>query len=65
VELQAAIAALDDRRRAVISQHYFERRNLNSVAEDLDVSPQRASQLHLTALEQLQSRIAAFTPASA
>jgi RNA polymerase sigma factor for flagellar operon FliA len=65
VELQGAIAGLDERRRTVISQHYFERRNLNSVAQDLDVSPQRASQLHLTALEQLQARIAAFTSASA
>ena len=64
-ELRWAIASLDDRRRAVISQHYFERRNLNSVAQDLDVSPQRVSQLHLTALEQLQTRIAAFTSASA
>jgi len=65
VELQGAIAALDDRRQAVISQHYFEDRSLRDVAEDLEVSPQRASQLHLTALEQLQTRLAAFTSASA
>lgn len=54
VELQGAIASLDDRRRAVISQHYFEHRSLHSIAEELDVSAQRASQLHRTALARLR-----------
>jgi len=59
VELHGAIASLDGRRRAVIAQHYFEERSLYGIAADLEVSPQRTSQLHLSALGRLQKRLAA------
>jgi RNA polymerase sigma factor for flagellar operon FliA len=57
-ELAAALASLDARRRRVIAEHYFEGRSLQSVAIELEVSPQRISQLHRSALDTLQTRLA-------
>lgn len=57
VALRGAIASLDEPRQAVIAEHYFEGRSLRGVAEQLAVSPQRASQLHLSALGMLRVRL--------
>ena len=57
-ELETAIATLDERRRAVITQHYFEDRPLRGIATGLDVTPQRVSQMHLSALARLHDRLA-------
>jgi len=57
-EIRAAIGKLDKRRRAVLEAHYFEERPLHDVAGDFKVSDQRASQLHLSALEQMRKHLA-------
>jgi RNA polymerase sigma factor for flagellar operon FliA len=56
--LHDALGKLDGRRRSVIESHYFDERPLSEVAQDYQVSSQRASQLHLTALAQLREHLA-------
>jgi len=58
IYFHAAIGKLDARRRAVLEAHYFEERPLHDVARDFKVSSQRASQLHLSGLEQMRKHLA-------
>jgi RNA polymerase sigma factor (sigma-70 family) len=55
--MREAIGSLERRRQAVINSHYFGERSLHDVAGVMNVSPQRVSQLHLTALDTLQAAL--------
>ncbi|HZV76859.1 MAG TPA: sigma-70 family RNA polymerase sigma factor [Candidatus Babeliales bacterium] len=52
--LAAAIAALPRRLREVLLMHYFYETSLRTVGKRLAISPQRASQLHTSALAKLK-----------
>ena len=56
-ELRQAIISLDDRRRTVIEKHYFGDETLDALAKTLGVSPQRISQIHLSAIKTLQQNL--------
>ena len=52
--LAAKIAELPRRQRQVVLLHYFKGNSLRAVGRQLAISPQRASQLHLSALSRLR-----------
>jgi RNA polymerase sigma factor FliA len=52
--LAALIAGLPRRHRQVLTMHYFNGTSLRSVGKRLAISPQRASQLHTSALARLK-----------
>jgi RNA polymerase sigma factor for flagellar operon FliA len=52
--LAALIAGLPRRQREVLLLHYFKGNSLRSVGKRLAISPQRASQLHLSAIAKLK-----------
>ena len=56
-EVVEAIALLPERHRRIVALHYYNRISLHAIGERLRVSPQRASQLHLRALELLRRRL--------
>jgi RNA polymerase sigma factor for flagellar operon FliA len=58
-EVLEAIALLPARQRKVIALHYYNRVSLHAIGAQLNVSPQRVSQLHLRALERLRGLLAA------
>jgi RNA polymerase sigma factor FliA len=53
--LALQIARLPARQREVVVRHYFYGASLRAVGRHLAISPQRASQLHLTAIAKLRS----------
>ena len=57
--LAAAIRALPSRQRSIVVAHYFADRSLRALSDELRVSPQRVSQLHLTAIERIRALIQA------
>lgn len=52
--VRAALEKLSARLRFVVTSHYFQGKSLHDIGVALNVSPQRASQLHLAALKHLQ-----------
>lgn len=52
--LAALVADLPPRQREIVRRHYFEGASLRAVGRRLAISPQRASQLHLSALAKLR-----------
>jgi RNA polymerase sigma factor (sigma-70 family) len=52
-----AIRALPPRQRALVVAHYFGERPLRALGEEMRVSPQRVSQLHLAAIVHLRRRL--------
>jgi RNA polymerase sigma factor for flagellar operon FliA len=52
--LAALVADLPPRQREIVRRHYFEGASLRAVGRRLAISPQRASQLHLSALARLR-----------
>jgi RNA polymerase sigma factor FliA len=52
--LALQIARLPERQREVVVRHYFHGTSLRAVGRRLAISPQRASQLHLTAIAKLR-----------
>ena len=52
--LQSALARLSPRQRHVIGLHYFRGKSLHQIGEALAISPQRASQLHVTGIKNLR-----------
>jgi RNA polymerase sigma factor for flagellar operon FliA len=52
--MESAIAALPPRQRAIILAYYFGERSLREIGDRLAVSPQRVSQLHLSAIARLR-----------
>jgi RNA polymerase sigma factor for flagellar operon FliA len=59
-QLQRALAALPERQRAVVVAHYFGEAPLRVLSDEMCVSPQRVSQLHVAAIERLRRTL---TPA--
>jgi len=52
-----AIRALPPRQRALVLAHYFDERPLRALSDDMRVSPQRVSQLHLAAIARLRTHL--------
>ncbi|MGH7706664.1 MAG: sigma-70 family RNA polymerase sigma factor, partial [Vulcanimicrobiaceae bacterium] len=52
-ELGAAITLLPERQRRILALHYDDELSLNAISRRLQISPQRVSQLHLSALARL------------
>jgi RNA polymerase sigma factor (sigma-70 family) len=52
--MRSAIASLPERQRHVLALHYFGGQSLHQIGSTLHISPQRASQLHLSALRKLR-----------
>ncbi|MBV9232987.1 MAG: sigma-70 family RNA polymerase sigma factor [Candidatus Eremiobacteraeota bacterium] len=53
-QLAALIEGLTPRQKQIVLLHYFNETSLRTVSKRLAISPQRASQLHLSALAQLK-----------
>jgi len=53
--LRAAIAALPDKERALVTKHYWEGKNLLEAGAELGMSKSWASRLHAQAVEKLRS----------
>ncbi len=58
-ELEEAVALLPPRQRRILALHYSNDLTLHAISSRMNVSPQRVSQLHLTALQRLRH---AFAP---
>jgi RNA polymerase sigma factor for flagellar operon FliA len=56
-ELARAIDALPERQRRVVAMHYYGEVPLRRLSRTLAISPQRASQLHLSALRTLRTSL--------
>jgi len=52
--LDALIDGLHPRQRQIVLLHYFNETSLRTVSKRLEISPQRASQLHLSAIANLK-----------
>ena len=57
--LARSIDALTPKQRFVVTHHYYGGRSLRAIGRHLAISPQRASQLHRTAIVRLWSRVRA------
>jgi RNA polymerase sigma factor (sigma-70 family) len=55
--VHGAIAALPPRERRVILMRYFAEKRLRDLAEPMQISPQRVSQLHLRAMRHLRESL--------
>ena len=58
VQVRKAVASLPPRQRAIVVQHYYRERSLRSLGAPFGVSPQRLSQLHVMAVQQLRHALA-------
>jgi RNA polymerase sigma factor for flagellar operon FliA len=56
--IREAIDALPQRQRAVVVAHYFAELPLRELSDDMRVSPQRVSQLHVAAIERMRRTLA-------
>jgi RNA polymerase sigma factor for flagellar operon FliA len=56
--LAGALATLPSRERELILAHYYAERSLRTLSREMDVSPQRVSQLHLSAISRLRDQLA-------
>lgn len=54
-KLKDAIEALSERERYVVTLYYFENLNLSEIAQVLDVSVQRVSQISAKAINKIRS----------
>lgn len=52
--VHAALNALPGRQRALMHHHYFGERSLREIGRAMNISAQRASQLHLAAMAKLK-----------
>jgi RNA polymerase sigma factor (sigma-70 family) len=55
--IHAAIRTLPRRQRAVVVAHYFSDRSLRALSDEMRVSPQRVSQLHVAAIERMRREL--------
>ncbi len=58
-QIRAALEALSERQREVIRRHYLQGQTVQSVGEQMNISPQRVSQLRQTALDNMRKTLAA------
>jgi RNA polymerase sigma factor for flagellar operon FliA len=54
-ELREAIARLPARQQAILNLHYYDELSLHAIGRQLRISPQRVSQIHLSALARLRA----------
>jgi RNA polymerase sigma factor for flagellar operon FliA len=59
--IDAALAALPERERALIEKHYFDGKNLLEAGAELGISKSWASRLHAQAVDRLRARLAGDT----
>jgi RNA polymerase sigma factor for flagellar operon FliA len=52
--IRAAIERLPQRQRAIVLAHYFGEHALRTLSDEMRVSPQRVSQLHVAAIERMR-----------
>lgn len=52
--VRSALRRLSARQRHVLTLHYFRGKSLHQIGDELHISPQRASQLHLAAINNLR-----------
>ena len=52
--IRRAIDTLPERLRAIVVAHYFAERPLRELSDEMRVSPQRVSQLHVAAIERIR-----------
>lgn len=57
-EVYEAVLLLPPRQRKIVAMHYYQKVSLHAISSQMDVTPQRVSQLHLNALSKLRSTIA-------
>ncbi len=57
LEVRALLDRLAPRQRALIRAYYFGERSLRDIGKRMRISPQRASQLHIAALEKLRRAV--------
>ncbi|MGB6986940.1 MAG: sigma-70 family RNA polymerase sigma factor [Candidatus Aquilonibacter sp.] len=62
--IEAAVDALPARQRQVIREHYFGAWSLREVGRRMQISPQRASQLHIVAMRKLRKRLESLDAAA-
>jgi RNA polymerase sigma factor FliA len=60
-KLRAALAALPEKERALVTKHYWEGKNLLEAGEELGISKSWASRLHAQAVERLRTIVDAET----
>jgi RNA polymerase sigma factor (sigma-70 family) len=58
LRIHAAIETLPERQRTIIVAHYFGEQPLRALSDDLHVSPQRVSQLHVAAIQRMRRTLA-------
>jgi RNA polymerase sigma factor (sigma-70 family) len=58
LRIHAAIETLPERQRAIVVAHYFGEQPLRALSDDLHVSPQRVSQLHVAAIQRMRRALA-------
>jgi len=58
-EIAEAIALLPERQRRILALHYGHELSLHAISSKMSVSPQRVSQLHLSALARLRHTVPA------
>jgi RNA polymerase sigma factor (sigma-70 family) len=58
LRIHAAIETLPERERAIVVAHYFGEQPLRALSDDLRVSPQRVSQLHVAAIQRMRRTLA-------
>jgi RNA polymerase sigma factor FliA len=58
LRVHAAIETLPERLRAIVVAHYFGEQPLRALSDDLHVSPQRVSQLHVAAIARMRRTLA-------
>ena len=56
--IRAAIDALPQRQRDIVVAHYFAEQPLRELSDEMHVSPQRVSQLHVAAIERMRRSLA-------
>jgi RNA polymerase sigma factor for flagellar operon FliA len=58
LRVRDAIARLPAREQQLVIAHYFAERSLRALSDEMNVSPQRVSQLHLIAIARMRSGLA-------
>jgi RNA polymerase sigma factor (sigma-70 family) len=58
LRIHAAIETLPERERAIVIAHYFGEQPLRALSDDMRVSPQRVSQLHVAAIQRMRRTLA-------
>jgi len=61
--VRGALSALSPRQQLLLRLHYFGNVSLHQIGRQLEISPQRVSQLHLAALKKLRHHMRAASPA--